>query len=77
MTDVEIKYCVPCGHLERAQRIQGEILEEFGREVDGVRLNTGEGGVFKIWVDDDLVYDKEGGEEFDLDTVKEEIRTRT
>ncbi|MFB6186055.1 MAG: SelT/SelW/SelH family protein [Halobacteriaceae archaeon] len=76
MTDVEIKYCVPCGHLERAEEVQHELLDEFGRELDGVRLNTGENGVFKIWVDDELVYDKSTDGGFDLESIKDEIRAR-
>ena len=39
--NVEIEYCVPCGHLNRAIDTQRIILERFGRQVDGVRLKTG------------------------------------
>lgn len=58
MSDVEIEYCVPCGHLDRAQELQHAILSEFGQRVDGVRLKTGDGGVFVVRVDGETVFDK-------------------
>jgi len=72
-TTVEIEYCVPCGHLNRAIDTQRAILEHFGRQVDG-RLKTGHGGVFTIRVDDEQVYDKTQG--FDLDSIIADIESR-
>jgi len=57
MVDVEIEYCVPCGHLDRAQQLQESILSEYGQQVNSVRLVTGDGGVFTVTVDGDLVFD--------------------
>lgn len=74
-TNVEIEYCVPCGHLNRAIDTQQAILEHFGREIDGVRLKTGHGGVFTIRVDGDQIYDKTKG--FDLNQIIAEIDART
>jgi len=59
MVEVEIEYCVPCGHLDRAQEMQRALLEEFGQELNAVRLKTGDGGVFKIRVDGEKIYDKD------------------
>lgn len=73
MTDVEVEYCVPCGHRSRAIEVQEAVLDEFGQEVDRVALKTGGGGVFKVRVDDDLVFDKED-DEFDLDAIVERVR---
>ncbi|QLG61591.1 SelT/SelW/SelH family protein [Halorarum salinum] len=64
MTEVEIEYCVPCGMLDRAQDVQGAILDEYGEEVDRVALVTGDGGVFEVRADGEVVYDKEA-DEFD------------
>ena len=69
--DVEIQYCVPCGHLTRAMDIQKSLLEHFGQRVAGVRLKTGDGGTFKIWVNGDEIYDK--SQEFNLDAIKDRI----
>ena len=77
MTTVEIEYCVPCGLLDPAVETQRELLETFGRDLDGVRLATGHGGVFKVSVDDELVFDKaEHGNEIDLDVILEAVDTR-
>jgi selenoprotein W-related protein len=63
MPEIEIEYCVPCGLLEDAEQTQHELLEAHGRDLDGVRLRPGHGGVFRVSVDGELVWDKdeEGG----------------
>ena len=71
---IEIEYCVPCGHLPRAMDVQRSILERFGQRVEGVKLKTGEGGVFVISVGDEVVYRKP--DEFDLGAVMQEIERR-
>lgn len=60
-TQVEIEYCVPCGHLDRAIETQRSILEHFGRRIEGVALKTGEGGVFTIRADGEEIYDNSQG----------------
>lgn len=75
MTSVEIEYCVPCGHLPRAQELQEAILEAFGQGVDGVRLKTGDSGVFTVHVDGELIFDK-AEHEYDPETIVEEIQQR-
>lgn len=77
MVAVEIEYCVPCGLLDPAVRTQRELLDEFGGDIDSVRLRTGHGGVFKVAVDDELVFDKaDHGNEIDLDTIVEAVDDR-
>lgn len=73
-TQVEIEYCVPCGHLDRAIDTQKSILEHFGRDLDGVKLKTGHGGIFTIRVDGEEIYDVSQG--FDLDRIVSEIESR-
>jgi len=72
MPSVEIQYCVPCGHLERAIDTQRALLAEFGQGLDGVRLKTGQGGVFTVDVDGERVFDKKVTA-YDLDLIKEEV----
>lgn len=72
---VEIEYCVPCGHLERAIETQRQLLSTYGHQLEGVFLRTGHSGVFKVRVDDDLVLDAQQ-EGFDLDRVHKEIDER-
>lgn len=72
---LEVEYCVPCGHLDRAVEAQRELLSTYGRQLDGVYLRTGEGGVFKIRVDDEVVLDAQQ-DGSDLDRVHKEINER-
>jgi selenoprotein W-related protein len=77
MTEVNIEYCVPCALLEYAVETQETLLEEFGQDLDGVRLQPGHDGVFKVHVDDDLVWDKaEHGGEIDLEAITEAVHDR-
>ncbi len=71
---VEIQYCVPCGHLPRALDVQKTILERFGQKLDGVKLKTGDSGVFKIRVEGEEIYSKPA--EFDLNSILETIEAR-
>jgi len=61
--EIDIEYCVPCGLLTQAAETQHELLSEYGRDIDGVRLVPGHGGVFEVTVDGESVWDKdlEGG----------------
>lgn len=71
---VEIQYCVPCGHLPRAIDVQKTILERFGQRLDGVKLQTGDSGIFKIRIDGHEIYSKPA--EFDLDAILQTIEAR-
>lgn len=73
--DVEIEYCVPCGHLDRAVRTQRHLLERHGNAIDRVALRTGSGGVFVVRIDDRLVWDaREDG--YDLEAIDELVTER-
>lgn len=67
--NVEIEYCVPCGHLDRAIATQRDLLETFGRRLDTVGLRTGHGGVFTIRIDDREVLDAKR-EGYDLEQIR-------
>ena len=73
-TDVEIEYCVPCGHLEMAIDTQRTILTEFGQDLRAVALVTGDKGVFKIRVNGEEIFDKSMG--FDEAAVLAAIKER-
>jgi selenoprotein W-related protein len=74
-TNVEIEYCVPCGHLEKAIDTQRVILTEFGQKLHAVALVTGDKGVFKIRVNGEEIFDKSMGydEQAILSAIKERI----
>lgn len=74
MPEIEIEYCVPCGLLDNAIETQRALLEEYGQDIDAVTLKTGHGGVFKVRIDDDLVFDKDEQEAgYELERVKEAV----
>lgn len=73
--DVEIEYCVPCGHLDRAIRTQKELLETYGRQLDSVALRTGSGGVFKIGIDGTEVWDART-DGYDLEAIRDLVDQR-
>lgn len=75
MTTVEIEYCVPCGLLDQAVGLQRALLAEFGLNVDAVSLVTGDGGVFEVHVDGDVIYDK-NEEGYDEEAILERVRQR-
>ncbi len=72
--NIEIEYCVPCGYLDRAVDAQKAILGAFGEKVDGVTLKTGNKGVFTFRANGDVIYTKP--DEFSIDAIVDEIRTR-
>ena len=77
MTEVNIEYCVPCGLREYAVETQETLLDEFGRDLDGVRLQPGHGGVFRVHADDDLIWDKDEHDgEMDLEAITEAVHDR-
>lgn len=73
MTQVEIEYCVPCGLLDTAQMVQRHLLSEFGEALDRVALVTGEGGVFRVHVDGETVFDGQE-ESYDRGTFLDHVR---
>jgi len=76
MTDVEIEYCVPCGFRQRALDVQQAILSGLEPELDTLSLVMGDHGVFRVRVDDDVVYDK-AEDDLDVDELVREIRSHT
>jgi selT/selW/selH-like putative selenoprotein len=53
--EVRIRYCKPCRYRIRAEHLAELIRQRFSAKVD---VEAGNFGVFKIWVDGDLVFDK-------------------
>ena len=66
---------MPCGHLDRTQDLQEAILSEFGRELEAVSLVTGYSGIFRVSVEDELIFD-EAEDEYDPAAIVEQVRER-
>ncbi|WP_306057065.1 SelT/SelW/SelH family protein [Natronococcus wangiae] len=73
MTTVEVEYCVPCGFLSRAEDVQHALLTTFGEDLEAVTLRTGDDGVFRVRVDDAVVFDK-SEDAYDVDEIVREVR---
>lgn len=55
---IAITYCTQCNWLLRASWYAGELLQTFAAEVGEVALVPAEGGVFRIDVDDESVWNR-------------------
>ncbi|WP_436927830.1 Rdx family protein [Halosimplex amylolyticum] len=75
MTRVTLTYCVPCGFRERALDTQEAILTSLETELDSFELVMGDHGVFRVEVDDEIVFDKEV-DDFDVDGIVRDVRNR-
>jgi selenoprotein W-related protein len=75
VTRVEIEYCVPCGHPDRAADLQRDLLALFGQRLETVSLRPGDGGVFVVRVDGEQVFD-ESTDAYDVEAVTEAVRER-
>jgi len=75
VTRVEIEYCVPCGHLDRAADLQRDLLALFGQRLETVSLRPGDGGVFVVRVDEEQVFD-ESTDAYDVEAITEAVRER-
>ena len=76
MTTVEIEYCVPCGLRDNALNTSDAVLAEFGQELDGLTLTPGHGGVFKVYADGEMVFNKDD-QDYDIDTITDAIQARS
>jgi selenoprotein W-related protein len=74
---VEITYCTQCRWLLRASWLGSELLTTFGTDLDEVALRPGTGGVFRVRIGDDVVWDRavDGGFP-DLADLKRVVRDR-
>ena len=52
---IHIRYCRPCRYRLRAEHLAERLRQEFACSVT---LEAGNFGIFRIWVDDDIAFDK-------------------
>lgn len=55
---VVITYCTQCKWLLRATWLAQELLTSFTVEIGQLTLRPGTGGVFRIVIDDEVVWDR-------------------
>ncbi|MGD9526181.1 SelT/SelW/SelH family protein [Pseudonocardia sp.] len=74
---LEIKYCTQCRWLLRAAWMAQELLMTFEAELAEVALVPATGGVFRISIDDDQIWDRaEQGGFPELSRLKQLVRDR-
>jgi len=74
---ITIEYCTQCGWLFRAAWMAQELLTTFVEEVELLSLKPGTGGVFRISVGDEIVFDrKEAGGFPEIKILKQIIRDK-
>ena len=74
---IAITYCTQCNWLLRAAWMGSELLQTFGTELDAVMLVPGTGGVFRIEIDDVLIWERQRDGGFpDAPTLKRLVRDR-
>ena len=74
---IVITYCTQCRWLLRATWLAQELLTTFTTEVGELALQPGTGGVFRVAVDEEVLWDRriEGGFP-DLGPLKRMVRDR-
>jgi selenoprotein W-related protein len=74
---LEIVYCTQCRWLLRAAWMAQELLTTFTSELGEVALVPGQGGVFQIFLNDELIWDRAAAEGFpEIKELKQRVRDR-
>lgn len=72
---IEIEYCVGCRFVVRASWVAQELLFTFGEKLGEVALKPGSGGVFRVSLNGELLFDrKEEGRFPDPRELRQQIR---
>ncbi|MFB6213480.1 MAG: Rdx family protein [Candidatus Nanohaloarchaea archaeon] len=70
--DVTIDYCTECGHLDKAVEAAREILAEHGESFEKLELVPSEGGVLRISIESEVVFDLDE-EDFSVSDINQEV----
>ena len=74
---VEVVYCTQCRWLLRAAWLAQELLTTFAAELGEVALVPGTGGIFEVWIGDQLIWSRrEQGRFPEAKEIKQLIRDR-
>ncbi|AXE32642.1 selenoprotein W-related protein [Chromobacterium phragmitis] len=74
---VVIHYCTGCRWLLRAGWLAQELLTTFEKELSEVALRPGSGGVFRVEVDGEPLWDRKRDDGFpELKVLKQRLRDR-
>lgn len=72
---ITIRYCTRCRWLLRAAWMAQELLTTFDQEIDELALRPGDGGIFEVTANDQLVWSrKESGGFPEITQLKQRVR---
>ncbi|WP_156759675.1 SelT/SelW/SelH family protein [Microbacterium karelineae] len=72
---IEITFCTQCRWLLRAQWYAGELLQSFPDEIGEIALIPATGGVFRIDVGDERVWNRKRDDGFpEIGELKRRVR---
>lgn len=72
---ISIYYCVQCRWMLRATWMAQELLSTFAEELGEVALVPGKSGIFRIYVEDQLIWDRKTDGGFpDAKLLKTKVR---
>jgi len=73
---IEIEYCIKCRFVLRATWMAQELLFTFGEDLQAVSLKPSDvGGIFRVTVDGELVWDREAEGGFpEIKVLKQKVR---
>ena len=74
---IEIRYCTQCRWLLRAAWMAQELLTTFEKELGEVALVPGEGGIFEVRLDGELIFSRKDRGRFpEAKELKQLVRDR-
>lgn len=74
---VSIVYCTQCRFILRAAWLAQELLMTFGGELGEVALVPGDGGIFEVYLDEELLFSRaEAGHFPESKELKQLVRDR-
>lgn len=74
---IKIHYCTGCRFVVRATWIAQELLFTFGERLTEVALVPGNGGIFRVELNDELLFDRKDHDRFpDPKELRQMIRDR-
>ncbi len=74
-TRIVFRYCKLCRWMLRTTWMVQELLTTFDEDIAEVSLQPGTGGVFEVWVNDNLVWERKRDGGFpDIKELKRRVR---
>ncbi len=74
---VTVTYCTGCNWLMRAAWVAQELLQTFGADLAGVTIVPGEGGVFRVEIGGETLWDRKRDGGFpEIAELKRRLRDR-